>query len=285
MLLIIRLIRIKHWIKNLFVFIPLLVSGNIFDEVLLYKSIIIFFVFSFTSSAVYIFNDLMDIEFDKLHPKKKNRPLANGTITISLANFVAAFLLASSLLLLYLINFDGLFPILLYLIMNILYSLYLKNLPLFDIFSISLGFVLRVLAGLAVTSLSSSFWLISLTFTLSLLLATGKRRHELAFNEAILSRPSLSNYSLKFLESAQTMFANLVITFYVMYTFFNENFSGNHMILMYSSVFVLGGILRYLQVNFSQNSIEEPTDILYYDKFLLTIILLWALTIVLAYQL
>ena len=285
MLLIIRLIRIKHWIKNLFVFIPLLVSGNIFDAVLLYKSIIIFFVFSFTSSAVYIFNDLMDIELDKLHPKKKNRPLANGTITISLANFVAAFLLASSLLLLFLINFDGLFPILLYLIMNILYSLYLKNLPLFDIFSISLGFVLRVLAGLAVTSLSSSFWLISLTFTLSLLLATGKRRHELAFNEAILSRPSLSNYSLKFLESAQTMFANLVITFYVMYTFFNENFSGNHMILMYSSVFVLGGILRYLQVNFSQNSIEEPTDILYYDKFLLTIILLWALTIVLAYQL
>lgn len=285
MLLIIRLIRIKHWIKNLFVFIPLLVSGNTFDQVLLYKSIMIFFVFSFTSSAVYIFNDLMDIEFDKLHPKKKNRPLANGTITISLANFVAAFLLASSLLLLYLINFDGLFPILLYLIMNILYSLYLKNLPLFDIFSISLGFVLRVIAGLAVTSLSSSFWLISLTFTLSLLLATGKRRHELAFNEAILSRPSLSNYSLKFLESAQTMFANLVITFYVMYTFFNENFTGNHMLLMYSSVFVLGGILRYLQVNFSQNSIEEPTDILYYDKFLLTIILLWALTIVLAYQL
>ena len=284
MLLIIRLIRIKHWIKNLFVFIPLLVSGNIFDEVLLYKSIIIFFVFSFTSSAVYIFNDLMDIELDKLHPKKKNRPLANGTITISLANFVAAFLLASSLLLLFLINFDGLFPILLYLIMNILYSLYLKSLPLFDIFSISLGFVLRVLAGLAVTSLSSSFWLISLTFTLSLLLATGKRRHELAFNEAILSRPSLSNYSLKFLESAQTMFANLVITFYVMYTFFNENFSGNHMTLMYSSVFVLGGILRYLQVNFSQNSIEEPTDILYYDKFLLTIILLWVLTIVFAYQ-
>ena len=284
MLLIIRLIRIKHWIKNLFVFIPLLVSGNTFDQVLLYKSIIIFFVFCFTSSAVYIFNDLMDIEFDKLHPKKKNRPLANGTITISLANFVAAFLLTSSLLLLYLINFDGLFPILLYLIMNILYSLYLKNLPLFDIFSISLGFVLRVLAGLAVTSLSSSFWLISLTFTLSLLLATGKRRHELAFNEAILSRPSLSNYSLKFLESAQTMFANLVITFYVMYTFFNENFSGNHMILMYSSVFVLGGILRYLQVNFSQNSIEEPTDILYYDKFLLTIILLWVLTIVFAYQ-
>ena len=284
MLLIIRLIRIKHWIKNLFVFIPLLVSGNTFDQVLLYKSIIIFFVFCFTSSAVYIFNDLMDIEFDKLHPKKKNRPLANGTITISLANFVAAFLLTSSLLLLYLINFDGLFPILLYLIMNILYSLYLKNLPLFDIFSISLGFVLRVLAGLAVTALSSSFWLISLTFTLSLLLATGKRRHELAFNEAILSRPSLSNYSLKFLESAQTMFANLVITFYVMYTFFNENFSGNHMILMYSSVFVLGGILRYLQVNFSQNSIEEPTDILYYDKFLLTIILLWVLTIVFAYQ-
>jgi len=285
MFLIIRLIRIKHWIKNLFVFIPLLVSGNIFDEVLFYKSIIIFFVFSLTSSAVYIFNDLMDIEFDKLHPKKKNRPLTKGTISISLASFVAAFLLASSLLLLYLINFDGLFPILLYLIINILYSLYLKNLPLFDIFSISLGFVLRVFAGLAVTSLSSSFWLISLTFTLSLLLATGKRRHELAFNETSLSRPSLSNYSLKFLESAQTMFANLVITFYIMYTFFNENFSGNHVLLMYSSGFVLAGILRYMQVNFSQNSIEEPTDILYSDKILLTIILLWALTIVLAYQL
>ena len=285
MFLIIKLIRIKHWIKNLFVFIPLLVSGNIFDEVLLYKSIIIFFVFSFTASSVYIFNDLKDIEFDKLHPKKKNRPLANGSISVSLANSIAAFLLASALLLLYFVNFDGVLPVILYLTMNILYTLYLKNLALFDIFSISLGFVLRVFSGLAVTSLSSSFWLISLTFTLSLLLATGKRRHELAFNEAILSRPSLSNYSLKFLESAQTMFANLVITFYVMYTFFNENFSGNHMILMYSSVFVLGGILRYLQVNFSQNSIEEPTDILYYDKFLLTIILLWALTIVFAYQL
>jgi hypothetical protein len=115
-------------------------------------------------------------------------------------------------------------------------------------------------------------------------LATGKRRHELVFSETISSRPSLSNYSLKFLESAQTMFANLVVTFYIMYTFFNENFTGNHILLMYSSGFVLAGILRYMQVNFSQNSIEEPTDILYLDKFLLTIILLWALTIILAYQ-
>jgi len=285
MFLIIKLIRIKHWIKNLFVFIPLLVSGNIFDEVLLYKSIIIFFVFSFTASSVYIFNDLKDIEFDKLHPKKKNRPLANGSISVSLANSIAAFLLASALLLLYFVNFDGVLPVILYLTMNILYTLYLKNLALFDIFSISLGFVLRVFSGLAVTSLSSSFWLISLTFTLSLLLATGKRRHELVFSETISSRPSLSNYSVKFLESAQTMFANLVITFYIMYTFFNENFTGNHILLMYSSGFVLAGILRYMQVNFSQNSIEEPTDILYLDKFLLTIILLWALTIIFAYQL
>lgn len=285
MYLIIKLIRIKHWIKNLFVFIPLLVSGNIFDEVLFYKSTVMFFVFSFTSSSVYIFNDLVDIEFDKLHPKKKNRPLANGSISVSLANCIAASLLASAILLLYFVNFDGVFPVLLYLAMNILYTLYLKNLALFDIFSISLGFVLRVFSGLAVTSLSSSFWLISLTFTLSLLLATGKRRYELVFSESISSRPSLSNYSVKFLESAQIIFANLVITFYIMYTFFNENFSGNHILLMYSSGFVLAGILRYLQVNFSQDSIEEPTDILYLDKFLLSIILLWVITIILTYQL
>jgi decaprenyl-phosphate phosphoribosyltransferase len=279
----INLIRLKHWIKNLFVLIPIFITGNFFNIELLYYSLVMFFSFSFTSSAVYIINDILDIEFDKLHPVKKYRPLPSGKISKQSALGILFIFLVLACFCLSLVNYIGFVPVLAYFIINILYSYSIKNIPILDISSISCGFVLRVYAGLEVTSLEGSFWLFSLTFVLSMLLATGKRKQEFLIDKNSSSRPSLAKYNYEFLVASQVIFSTCVICFYTLYTFFNENFSGNQSMLMFSSVLVLLGILRYLQIDFSKESIDEPTDILYKDRFMLTIVVLWALLIFLAF--
>lgn len=272
---IIKLIRIKHWIKNLFVFVPIFISGNIFDTFLLVQSLLIFLVFCFVSSSIYVFNDILDINRDKAHPIKKNRPLASGKLSISYAILIIIILMILSLSILNVLDFRGFNVILAYIIINIIYSLYVKHVPILDIVSISTGFVLRVNAGLAVTGLSGSFWLIGLTFSLSMLLAVGKRKGELKIKNEALSRPSLKGYTFDFLNHLQGIFTTIVMIFYILYTFFTDNFPGNMDLLLYSSFFVIIGLCRYLQINFSLKSIDEPTDILYKDKFLLLIVMLW----------
>lgn len=276
---IIELIRIKHWIKNLFVFIPIFISGNIFDAYMLYKSTIIFLVFSFVSSSVYVFNDIIDIKRDKRHPIKKNRPLPSGRLSIFYAKLLILLLLILALSLLFIIDLQGIKIILAYIFINIIYSLYIKHVPIIDIVSISIGFVLRVNAGLAVTGLNSSFWLVGLTFTLSMLLASGKRKGELKIINKDESRPSLKDYTEDFLNHLQGIFSSIVIVFYILYTFLSDSFPGDRDLLLYSSLFVIVGLCRYLQINFSLKSIDEPTDILYKDKFLLTILISWMIYI------
>lgn len=277
------LIRLKHWIKNLFVFIPIFISGNLSNIDLFYFSVIIFFAFSFTSSAIYIINDMLDIEHDKFHPIKKNRPLPSGKISKLFAFLILFILLAFAYCCLSFIEFSGLIPLLSYFVINILYSFLIKNIPILDISSISSGYVLRVYAGLEVTNLEGSFWLFSLTFVLSMLLATGKRKNEFLIDDNNLSRPSLAKYTYEFLVAAQIIFSTCVVCFYTLYTFFNENFLGNQSMLMLSSVLVVIGVLRYLQIDFSLDSIDEPTDILYEDKFMLAIVACWALLLFLAF--
>src|SRR5690606_4353510 len=172
-----ELIRIHQWIKNLFVFLPVFFSGQLFNRQQVFLSGIAFLIFSFTASAIYILNDYRDIESDKLHPEKKNRPLANSSIKKSKAILTFIFLLtAASALMCFYANYKVITIVSVYFFMNVGYSLGLKHIAIIDVFIISIGFLLRVLAGGFITGIPITDWTILLTFSLALILALGKRR-------------------------------------------------------------------------------------------------------------
>src|SRR5688572_8486581 len=173
------LLRIHHWVKNGFIFIPAFFAGNLFEENHLVLLVQGFFCFCLLSSAVYIFNDYRDIETDRLHPIKKNRPLPSGKVSLPVAfTFLATFTIAS-LIWSYFISPDFFYLVLLFAIINLLYSFGLKNITLLDIFLISSGFLLRTVAGGVLIDVYVSHWLVIMVFLLSLFLAFGKRRDDL----------------------------------------------------------------------------------------------------------
>ena len=273
----IRLLRPKHWIKNLFVFIPVFVSGNFFDISLLGLSIYGFILFCSASSVIYILNDLVDKERDKIHPIKKNRPLAANLISKMQAVIVQIVLLVFIFFTLKLISFQGTAPLVIYFLINIFYSFYLKHFPIIDVLCISTGFVLRVIMGVVITNLVISPWLIALTFTLCMLLALGKRRAEFNESHDIKQRPSLNNYNEESLKSLQIIFVGCTFIFYVLYTIFNKLDHSENILFFYSSIFVVAGLSRYLLISNSNSMIEEPTSIVYQDKFILSCVCLWIL--------
>jgi|MDTB01.1.fsa_nt_gb decaprenyl-phosphate phosphoribosyltransferase len=270
-----QLLRPKHWIKNFFVFIPVFISGNFFDLNLLKLSFYGFILFCSASSFIYVLNDLVDIKRDKLHPIKKKRPLAANLVSARQAILMQAFLLALILFILKLIAFKGSIPLLIYFLINLLYSLHLKHYPVIDVLCISTGFVLRVTLGVIVTNLDISPWLIALTFSLCMLLALGKRRAELSESTNITQRPSLSKYNEESLKGLQSIFVGCTIIFYVLYTIFSTSHFQQSMLFFYSSVFVIAGLSRYMLVANSESMIEEPTSIVYQDKFILSCVILW----------
>tara|TARA_Y100000768_G_scaffold43326_1_gene28346 strand:- start:5567 stop:6430 length:864 start_codon:yes stop_codon:yes gene_type:complete len=269
------LLRVKHWIKNLFVFVPIFISGNFFEITLLHNSLLGFIVFSFASSSIYIFNDLIDIERDRNHHVKKNRPLASGAISKKTAVFSIIFLLASIYVIFGYINYVGIEVVIGYLLLNVLYTFYLKHIVILDVMSISSGFVLRVMLGVMISNLELSQWLIALTFSLCMLLALGKRRAELKLENSNTSRPALNQYNLDLISSLQVIFVCITIMFYMMYTIFNNNFPGNTELLFYSSIFVIAGLARYMAIATSESMIDEPTNIVYQDHFILITVLSW----------
>ena len=275
--------RIRHWVKNLFVFIPLLVSGSFLNFHLVIQSFIAFISFSFLSSSVYLFNDIIDIENDKLHYVKKNRPIASGKISIPVGYFLIFILLFLIIFLQSLLT-ENIYEILfMYLSVNINYSLWLKNISIIDVICISSGFVFRVLAGVISTGLETSSWLILMTFTISMLLALGKRKFELKKNKTNKTRVSLKYYTLKSIESMQNIFVTCSLIFYLLYVNLNDYFPGDKNFLLFSSIFVVAGLLRYIQISSEESNFEEPTEILYNDKFITISVFLWALIILLSF--
>ena len=266
---IINLLRPKHWIKNFFVFIPLFISGNLFETDLLKLSTYGFILFCFASSIIYILNDLVDKDRDKFHPEKKKRPLAANLISVKIAILVQIFLLILIILILNLIAFKGLIPLIIYFFINTSYSFILKHYPVVDVLCISIGFVIRVVMGVIISNLTISPWLIALTFTLCMLLALGKRRAE--FNEIknTNQRPSLRKYNEESLKNLQIIFVGCTLIFYVLYTIFNKEYYSDNMLFFYSAIFVIAGLSRYLLISNSESMIEEPTSIVYKDKFIL----------------
>lgn len=279
---VIRLLRVKQWIKNLFVFLPLFFAGEFLNTSLLIGSLLAFFAFSFTSSIIYILNDHKDIEKDRLHPVKKNRPLANGDISKKNALLlIVPLMLAVVLLAIFNFTLLSIVPLALYFILNLLYTYLLKTIAIIDVAIIATGFVLRVVFGGLVTAIYVSKWALLLTFSLAMVLALGKRRGELVSVQSD-ARSSLNGYNLPFIDTALTITIAITLVCYIMYTVSPDVVDGFGSEYVYATtIFVLLGLLRYLQQTMVFNKTESPTKFVYKDVFVQLMIICWILSFVL----
>ena len=278
-----RAIRPLEWIKNVFVMAPLFFSGQGKDVDKLFWVGVVVLAFCCVSSAIYLFNDINDRKLDRLHPRKKNRPIASGELSVGLATTVAAILACTGLLL---VGFQPLVLVLLsaYGFINVSYSLWLKHIVIVDIFCIAVGFVLRVFAGGAAVGVSPSSWLILATFLLSLFLALAKRRHEILISEASSSthRPVLDQYNLKLVDELISVVTPVTLMTYVLYTLDPSTISRFNAKLLYlTSVFVVFGIFRYLYLIHRMYLGGAPVELLTRDMPLFLAIVCWIVSFVL----
>ena len=249
----IYLIRPHHYIKNIFILLPLFFSGQFTNTDQLLNGLIAFAAFSLSASAIYIFNDYKDINYDRKHPKKRNRPLASGLIKKDTAIFLMITLLIIGFLLMGSVNKDSLIVLTIYVLLNILYSLKLKRIALLDITIIAIGFVLRLFAGSFSYNVTLEISIVIMTFLLALFLALAKRRDDvLIFNKSgTKTRKSMDGYNLQLIDGNILVMSAIIIVAYLQYTttfeiiekFDNEN-------LYLTSLFVIFGIMRYLQITF-----------------------------------
>lgn len=261
-----KLLRVKHYLKNFLVFLPAIFSGMFFNQNIFFKAIVLFLTFSFVASIVYIINDLRDVQSDKCHPIKKNRPLASGKVSKKASIISILILLILTFILLY---FSGiLFEVstlilLLYFFMNVGYSLGLKNVPLVDITILALGFVFRVAYGGIGLGIEISNWLFLTVLSISFYMALGKRRNELLKNGDI-SRKVLKNYNKDFLDKNMYMFLALTIVFYSLWAV--NTF--NNVFFKYSIVLVIIILLKYC-MDVESDNFGDPIEVITHDKILL----------------
>jgi 4-hydroxybenzoate polyprenyltransferase len=277
---ILKLLRPSHYIKNLFVLLPLFFSAQITNNSLLGNSLLAFVSFCLIASSVYVFNDIYDLDEDRIHPAKKTRPIASGAISIPLAIILDLILSMSGLVLAYLVNYDLLFVLVAYKLINILYTLVFKKIAILDIMVLSLGFVLRLYAGSVSTGIKLSEWIIIMTFLLSMLIVLGKRRNDVLFFERdeIILRRVVKGYNSMFLNYTMIMLSSVIIVSYIMYTVspeIQQRFGTGHLFI--TVFWVLAGILRYLQLLFVFDLEENPVRLLIKDHPLKLILLAWFL--------
>ncbi|MCX7569688.1 decaprenyl-phosphate phosphoribosyltransferase [Tumebacillus sp. DT12] len=273
----VKLSRPKQWTKNLFVFGALFFSRQMFEADKVLHALLTFVAFCLISSAVYVLNDIVDVEKDRQHPKKKHRPLAAGTIKIPGAIVYGVLLLAGALLLALSIGWQVTAVLLAYFVMNILYSFWLKHVVLVDVFVIALGFVFRVTAGSYALPVDPSEWLLLCTLLLALFLGLSKRRAELLLlaSGAKSHRKILDEYSDdKLIDQLISVVSAATIMAYALYTFNTQ--AGTQM--MYTIPFVIYAIFRYLFLVYKRERGGEPANILLGDKPFLAACVLWALT-------
>ena len=299
---ILKLLRPRQWIKNFALFAAITFGGQLFNPSAFIDVSLGFIAFCFLSSSTYIINDILDYKKDQLHPFKKARPIASGKISmpqavlIFLISIGAAFLLAKSI--------GGFFLVIavIYLILQVFYSLVFKGVVIFDILFIATGYILRVLAGEVTSGYHISVWLLLTTVSLSLFLAVGKRRSELTllknFNSTKIDeiRKSLSHYSESLLDTYTVMFATATFMFYSLFTFL-ENPRGikisldlllpdflpyylQRKWLMITIIPVIYGLMRYLQDIYEKKEGESPDRVLLSDKSLLASVILWVVLVI-----
>jgi 4-hydroxybenzoate polyprenyltransferase len=273
-----RAMRPKQWIKNTFVFAALIFAAKWTHPDLVLKTLGAFALFGALTSGIYLLNDAADVEADRLHPVKRNRPIAAGRIRVSIAVAMAAVLLIVSLALSLLLSPPFALVAAGYVALMIGYTLYLKHLVIIDVFAIAGGFVLRAAAGAAVIGVQMSPWLYLCTILLSLFLGFGKRRHELLLLEdgAGSHRRNLEEYTGPFLDDLINIVAGATIICYALYTFFASTVPHNHA-MMVTIPFVLYGIFRYLLLIHRRDIAGAPEEALWKDIPLLADLVLWAL--------
>jgi len=277
-------LRPQQWVKNFVLFAGLIFSQNLSNSDMVLKTIFGFALFCLLSSSVYILNDILDRESDRKHPLKSNRPIARGDIKISTAVILFVILAFVSLGLSYRLSPPFALIALVYFVLNLLYSLYLKHVVIIDVMCIALFFVLRAVAGAVVIGVEISAWLIVCTTLLALFLGFGKRRHELMLldNQATDHRKSLSEYSQYFLDQMISVVTASTVIAYAFYTLspdVESKLGTKHMDL--TIPFVLYGVFRYLYLIHQKEGGGSPTKMLLNDKPILANIILWLISVVL----
>jgi decaprenyl-phosphate phosphoribosyltransferase len=270
-----RLLRPQQWIKNLFVFGPLLFSGKFRFESSIESALVAFFSFCLVSSATYVFNDLNDVERDRRHPKKRFRPIASGQVSPFLASVMIGVLLVACATVSLAASWKLMLVLGAYLLLNIGYTLRLKQQPVIDIFCIAAGFVLRVVAGAIVLSVPLSSWMFVTTLCLALYLASLKRRQELlAMKSDSETRAVLKHYSISLVDRYAEMSAVGALLFYSLYVM-ND---GSRLVI--TIPIVLFGLFRYWFIVESKGEGESPTDALVRDPLLIATIIVWSVVCV-----
>jgi len=279
-----NLLRIPQWIKNFFVFVPLVFSQNLFEQNYVMLSLLGFLIFSFASSSIYIINDLIDINEDKVHPVKKFRPIPAGLISKSKAVASATILAIISFSLLPFTNVYFGITVLSYFAITVLYSAGLKNIVILDVFTIAAGFILRILGGAFIINVEISSWLMLTTMFISLFLAVMKRRSELKHvtsEDNAATRKVLVDYSTEFIDQMSTVTSAGVIICYALYTVSQRTvtiFKTEQ--LIYTTPFVVFGIFRYMYLVYIGKKGENTSELLLSDLSMIINVLLYILTVV-----
>jgi 4-hydroxybenzoate polyprenyltransferase len=277
-ILLIKQLRPKQWTKNLLVFAALIFSIEKFKPEELFRmgihTFIGFLLFSFVAGCVYIINDYMDIDADKKHPEKKSRPLASGELNPKTAFIFGTFLLFVSLVESYFLNPMFALILAIYFLLNVAYSLWLKNEVIIDVMVVATGFVLRAIAGGIIIHVPFTPWFLLCTMLLALFLAIGKRRHELVFLQEKKGshRKVLEKYSVQLLDQMISIVTCATIICYSLFTF------DKNIMLMWTIPFVIYGVFRYMYLIHIEGRGGKPDKILFQDKQLLSTVLLYAIT-------
>ena len=275
--------RPRQWIKNGFIFFALIFDRQLFLAEPFLRTVVGFFLFCLVSSAVYLFNDIADVEADRNHPEKKNRPIASGKLPIRVAWMSALLLAFIAIPFGYWLSPYFALILAAYLVINLLYSRWLKHVSILDVLIISSGFVLRVAAGVALIYPVERFspWLYMITILFSLYVGLGKRRAELNLlaQGASAHRRVFEGYTIPLLDQYITIVSGMTIVAYSLYTFSAPNLPENHS-MMLTIPFVVYGIFRYLQLIQIGHAAGSPDEVALKDRPLQITVLLWGLTVI-----
>ena len=285
---ILRLTRPKQWIKNMFVFIPMFFGGELFDLHSVWLAVLTFFAFSLVASSIYCYNDIVDIDADRNHPVKCMRPIASGEVSIRLGYILMTltFCLGMGILLLLPpeVMSQVMAVIVFYYVLNLAYCSKLKQFAILDVCIVAFGFVLRILAGGFACELALSNWIVIMTFLLTLFMSFAKRRDDVLRMNSTGEAPRKNTvrYNLTFINQAITITASVTLVCYIMYCVspeVSERFDTPYLYLTF--VFVLLGLLRYIQIAVVDEKSGDPNKIILRDHFSQIIVVAWLLSFLL----
>lgn len=279
-----KLIRPKQWIKNSFVLLPLFFGGSLFDVDKLANSLLVALAYCFVASSVYCFNDIIDVADDRKHPVKCHRPIASGAVSVVQGYMLMGLMLALAAVLVALLpqaRTEVGCVLAFYYVMNLAYCARLKQYAIIDVCVVAFGFVLRILVGGMAADVSLSRWIVLMTFLLTLFLSFAKRRDDVVrMNETgEAPRKNTIRYNLTFINQAITITASVTLVCYIMYTVSPEVVAQWHTEYLYlTSVFVILGLLRYIQLTVVDKKSGDPTKVVLSDRFTQIVIVGWGLT-------